>query len=154
MKPTISVIIPALNEENNITSTIENVLLTIGDKFSDYEIIVFNDCSSDRTGDIIEELAATNKKIKVINNKNTMGFGYNYRKGVELANYDYISMIPGDNEISLESINSMYSAIGKADMIIPYTVNFWVRPLMRQYLSRIFTKTLNFLFLGFFKGKI
>ncbi len=157
MKPTISVIIPALNEENNITSTIENVLLTIGDKFSDYEIIVFNDCSSDRTGDIIEELAATNKKIKVINNKNTMGFGYNYRKGVELANYDYISMIPGDNEISLESINSMYSAIGKADMIIPYTVNFWVRPLMRQYLSRIFTKTLNFLFnlrLNYYNGPV
>jgi len=157
MKPTISVIIPALNEENNITSTIENVLLAIGDKFSDYEIIVFNDCSSDKTGDIIEELAATNKKIKVINNKNTMGFGYNYRKGVELSSYEYISMIPGDNEISPDSIKDIYSAIGKADIVVPYTVNYWIRPLLRQWISRLFTKTLNLLFnlrLNYYNGPV
>lgn len=157
MKPTISVIVPALNEEKNIAPTIENVLVAIGDRFSDYEIIVFDDCSSDRTGDIIEELAVTNKRIKVVHNKKTMGFGYNYRKGVEFANYDYISMIPGDNEISPDSIKDMYSAIGKADIVIPYTVNYWIRPLLRQYLSCIFTKTLNFLFnlrLNYYNGPV
>jgi len=157
MKPTISVIIPALNEEKNIASTIQNVLLGIGDKFNDYEIIVFNDCSTDRTGAIIEELATANKKIKVIHNEKTMGFGYNYRKGVELSRYDYISMIPGDNEISLDSIKEMYDAIGKADMVIPYTVNYWVRPIHRQFLSWFFTKILNFLFklkLRYYNGPV
>ena len=137
----LTVIIPALNEEKNIIPTIESVLLAINSKFGDYEIIVFNDCSSDKTGDIVEKLAITNKKIKVIHNKKTMGFGYNYRKGVELASYEYISMIPGDNEISPNSIKDMYSAIGKADIVVPYTVNYWIRPLLRRGLSFFFTKT-------------
>jgi len=146
MKPPLSVIIPALNEERNILPTVGDVLSAIDDKFSDYEIIVFDDCSTDNTGNIIEDIATVNKKIKVIHNAKTLGFGYNYRKGVELSLYDYISMIPGDNEISSDSIKEMYNTIGKADIVIPYTVNYWVRPLIRQYLSKLFTFVLNSLF--------
>lgn len=157
MKPTISVIVPALNEEKNISLAVEAICNAIDEKFKDYEIIIFDDCSKDRTGNIAEELATKNKKIKVIHNEKTMGFGYNYRKGVELSTYEYISMIPGDNEISSDSIKDMYSAIGKADMVVPYTVNYWVRPLPRQCLSYLFTKTLNFLFnlkLNYYNGPV
>lgn len=157
MKPSISVIIPALNEEKNILYTIDNVLLAIDDKFSEYEIIIFDDCSTDKTAGIIDDAASNNKKIKVVHNKKTMGFGYNYRKGVELAIHDYVSMIPGDNAISLESIKGMYSAVGEADIVIPYTVNYWIRPLARQCLSKFFTKTLNFLFnlkLNYYNGPV
>lgn len=157
MKPTLSVIIPALNEERNIASSIENVLSAIDDNFSDYEIIVFDDNSSDKTRDIAEKLTAKNKKIQLIHNEKTIGFGYNYRKGVELARFEYVSMIPGDDEISVDSINEMYRAIGKADIVIPYTLNYRSRPLLRRFISFIFTKTLNFIFnlrLNYYNGPV
>lgn len=157
MKPAISVIIPALNEEKNIASAIENVLSAIGNNFSDYEIIVFDDNSSDKTRDIVEKVTAKNKKIRLIHNEKTMGFGYNYRKGVELARLEYISMIPGDDEISADSIDEMYRAIGKADIVVPYTLNYRARPLLRRLISFTFTKTLNFIFnqkLNYYNGPV
>ena len=157
MKPTISVTIPALNEEKNIQFTVENVISAITNKFSDYELLIFDDCSTDNTGIITDELSKKNEKIKVIHNPKTMGFGYNYRKGVELAQYDYISMIPGDNEISSDSINEMFSLVAKADIVIPYTVNYWIRPLTRQIISRLFTVFMNFLFglnLKYYNGPV
>ncbi len=86
-----------------------------------------------------------------------MGFGYNYRRGVELANFDYISMVPGDDEISAHSIKEMYGLVGTADIIIPYTLNYQIRPLARRCLSFLFTKTLNLLFnlkLNYYNGPV
>lgn len=146
MKLTISVIIPALNEENNIKSTVETVLYAIDGKFEDFEIIIFDDASTDNTLLKANELAGKYKEIKVIHNEKTMGLGYNYRKGVEIAKNEYVMMIPGDNEIEKESIKNMIDSIGKADIIASYSVNYWTRPKSRQIISKTFTKFINVLF--------
>ncbi|MDI6735202.1 MAG: glycosyltransferase [bacterium] len=146
MKPTISIIIPALNEENNIKPTIEEVLSGIGDKFTDYEILIFDDGSSDKTGIIADELAVKNPKIKVIHNIKTKGLGYNYKEGVTLAKNDYIVWFPGDNGLSVESIEKVMNKVGEADIIIPYTLNTWVRPLSRRIISKVFVWGINLLF--------
>ena len=157
MKPSLSVIIPAFNEENNIALTIENVLKAVSDRFSEYEIIVFNDCSRDSTGAIAQSASGRNRNIKVVHNKQNRGFGYNYRTGVALARYEYISMIPGDNEISVQSICDLYDAVGSADIIIPYTINTLIRPVVRRLVSRAFTTMLNLLFhlkLRYYNGPV
>lgn len=157
IKPSISVIVPALNEEKSLEPTVNNILSALNDSFSDYEIIIFDDASRDKTAEIADRLATEDGKIKAVHNEKTMGFGYNYRRGVELAKYDYVSMIPADNEISAGSIKDIYNAVGKADIIIPYTLNYKVRPLLRQCLSCIFTKALNFLFnlkLNYYNGPV
>jgi glycosyltransferase involved in cell wall biosynthesis len=157
MKPTLSVIIPALNEEKNIVATVENVLAAIDARFEDYELIVFDDGSTDETAALIDGLAAGNNRIRAVHNSRNMGFGYNYRKGVELSRYQYISMIPGDNEIAPESIKDIYGAIGQADIVIPYTRNYWVRPKLRRFLSKGFTLLMNGLFglrLNYFNGPV
>jgi len=157
MKPSISVIIPALNEEENIKSTIENVLEAINDKFSSYELIIFDDYSQDNTGNIADALANENSNIKVIHNEKTMGFGYNYKKGLSLSKNEYIALIPGDNEIAKESIKDIFNMVGRADIVIPYTINYKIRPLHRQILSGMYTFVLNFLFglkLKYFNGPV
>lgn len=147
MKRTISVIIPALNEEGNIESAVNTVLTAMGDKFSDYEILIFDDGSYDNTGYIADKLAAENNKIQVIHNPKNMGYGYNFKKGVELAKNDYIAMFPGDNEIEGESIKSMFERVRDGlDIIIAYTVNAQIRPLSRRVISRSYTKVMNLLF--------
>lgn len=145
-KPTISIIIPALNEEANIRSTVEEVTAAIGDGFSGYEILIFDDASEDRTGAIADELALRNKSIRVIHNKKRMGLGANYKMGVQLANNDYIMMVPGDNQFMRESIRQIFVPLGTADILIPYTLNYRIRPLHRQAISSAFTSLVNLLF--------
>lgn len=156
-KSSISIIIPALNEERNIKATVDEVLSAIGERFSSYEILIFNDGSSDNTGKVAEELARGNKSIKIIHNPVNMGLGYNYKRGVELAEKDYIMLVPGDNQILGDSIANIFGLIGKADMVIPYIENPGVRPLSRQATSKLFTLLMNFLFnldLNYYNGVV
>jgi glycosyltransferase involved in cell wall biosynthesis len=150
-KPSISVVIPAYNEEKNIEPTVKDVIVAIGDNFSTYEIIIFNDCSKDKTGEVADNLALSNSNIRVVHNEKNRGFAYNYKKGVELAKNDYIGIIPGDNEIELESIKNIFASAGKADIVIPYTANQNIRPIVRQIASYSFTFIINFLFFGKWK---
>ena len=143
----LSVIIPAYNEEKNIRPTVEGLVSFFKNKiFNDYEILIFNDKSTDRTEEIADKLAREHKEVRVIHNPVNKGFGYNYKKGVELAQGKYVLMIPGDDETDLGSIDSLLNSIGKADLILSYTVNMEVRKLFRRIVSNIFVKFLNAMF--------
>jgi len=143
---TVSVIIPAFNEEKNIEAAVKSVLFAVNGSVSDYEIIIIDDCSNDHTADIAGKIACQNHRIKVHRNGKNMGFGYTYRKGVELSRHEYISLINADNEILPQSISEMYGMLGEADIIIPFTINQKDRPPVRMCLTFFSTKMLNFLF--------
>lgn len=145
---TLSVIIPAYNEEKNIEAAVKTAIDAIENKFIDYEIIIFDDCSRDKTGQIADKLAESNSKIKVIHNAENKGYAYNYKKGVELATKNYIGLVPGDDETESRTVREIFEAVGKADMIIPYTANQYIRPLPRRIISYSFTFIINFLFFG------
>jgi dolichol-phosphate mannosyltransferase len=147
-KPSISIIIPCLNEEENLAGTIECVkdALASSERFSDYEILIFNDCSTDSTGKIADEIKKRENKVRVIHNPRNMGFGYNYTEGVRLATKDYIIMVPGDNEIPAEAIKRVFALTGAADVVVPYTANTHVRPLSRRAISKVFVIGMNTLF--------
>ncbi len=145
-KPSISVIVPAYNEEKNLSNTISAIKTAIVEKFSSYEIIIIDDGSSDKTAFISDELSQRDSKIRVLHNPKNMGFGYNYRMGVRLATKDYVALVPGDNEILGDSVKEIFSLVGKADMVLPYHENPAVRPLLRRFLSKTFTIILNLLF--------
>jgi len=146
MKSSISIIIPALNEEGNLEACVKETLGALDDMFGSYEILIFDDGSTDSTGRIAEELAAGNENIKVIHNGTTMGFGYNYREGVKLASCDYIIMVPGDNEMPGNSIKEILRHVGSADIIIPYIINKEVRSPLRRIISRAGMSFINLLF--------
>ena len=145
-KSSITVIIPAFNEEGNLSGTFEDIVPLLEKHFNDYEVLVYNDFSTDRTGPIADEWAKKNPKIKVIHNPKNMGLGFNYLDGVKRAAKDYIIMVPGDNEITGDSYETMFNALGPKDIIIPYTVNTKIRPPGRQVLSKAYTILMNFLF--------
>jgi len=146
MSRTLSVIIPALNEEGNLGAAVSTVLAAIDDRFTDYELLVFDDESTDQTGAIADELAGGNPHIRVIHNPRNRGFGYNYRRGVELARMDYVTMFPGDNEIPGEAIRVILDAVGSADIVAPYISTPAVRGCSRRTISACFVMLINLLF--------
>jgi glycosyltransferase involved in cell wall biosynthesis len=140
------VIIPALNEEGNLKPTVIEVVHATKDLIGEYELLIFNDGSDDRTGAIADKLASQYPQARVIHNSTRMGLGYSYTKGVELARYEYVIMIPGDNEIRGDSIRAMFSRIGEADIVITYIVNPGIRPWHRRLLSKTFVGLMNGIF--------
>lgn len=154
-KPTISIIIPAYNEEGNLRGTVNEVLRAFGDRFGGYEILIVNDGSKDGTGEVANALAAENPRIKAIHNSPNMGFGYSYRRGVQAATCDYVGFFPGDDCLPAECIAALFDLVGSADIISHYTSNLEVRLPARRVISRTYTWMMNTLFglhLVYFNG--
>ena len=142
----ITVIIPAYNEEANLAKAVKNYGEAVGSIFDDYELIIFNDCSRDRTGEIADELARKNTRVRVVHNKRNMGLGYNFREGAKLSTKDYCILFPGEGEVLGSSIKEVLSHIGEADLIVTYVGNPEERQLYRNIVSWSFTTLLNVLF--------
>lgn len=140
----LSIIVPAYNEEASLEAAIQWISNLLKEKkFTDYEILIFNDCSKDRTGAIADRLAQEDQHIRVFHNPINKGFGYNYRKGVEEAQGEYVMLFPGDNENSDPTLWRIIEALGRADIITSYTENTEVRPLMRRIISKLYVIILN-----------
>lgn len=144
MNKSVSVVIPAYNEEKNLEATTIFLLERLGKNgILDFEILIFDDNSTDNTGKIADELASKHSQIKVIHNAKNMNLGYNITKGFELATKEYTGFIPGDNETEPETLDNIFQNLGEADMVIPYIQNPEVRPWGRRFLSKTYVIIIN-----------
>ncbi|MBU2534891.1 MAG: glycosyltransferase family 2 protein [Chloroflexi bacterium] len=125
---------------------IKSIHQALDGRIPKYEIIIVNDDSRDNTGQVAENLARQNSHLKVIHNVENRGCGFTFMSGVKAAKHEYVWLIPGDDEITTDSIETIANHIGKADMIIPYVLNFAIRPLSRRIVSWGYTALLNVLF--------
>lgn len=143
---TLSLIVPALNEEGNIREACEAIARASRRHLSDYEILVFDDGSSDQTAEVARQLISENPRIQLFQNGFPRGIGFNYWAGILKACFPYTMLVPGDNEITEESLQEIFSQVGAADVLIAYSKNPEIRSPLRRLLSRFFTTTLNFFF--------
>ena len=155
MHKTVSVIIAAYNEQENIQAALQSAVQFFGGKFDDYELLVFNDGSRDQTGDLAEKMAKDNPRIKVIHNPGNKGLAYIAKEGIKRASKNYITFFPGDNSIDSGSLSPIIDRVGEADIIAGYMANSHVRSPIRRFFSRSFTLLMNFLFnlrLSYYNG--
>lgn len=141
----VTFVMPALNEEANLAHAVSEVIpATVG--LDDYEIVIVNDGSTDRTGEIAEGMARENPRIRVVHNPHNIGFGGAYKVGVANARLPYVIMVPGDSNHPPEGVTPILALIGQADIVVPYVSNPEVRGPKRMIISAAYTKLLNFLF--------
>lgn len=146
MEQGLSIMVPAFNEEDNLESTVREIKTGVRRKVKNCEIIIFNDGSTDRTGEIAKSLAKKDKRIMVVHNNPNRGMGYCYIKGQKLARFEHYMYIPGDNQFPQTALGKMLDCLGEADIIIPYVTNMHIRPFLRRLISSAFTFLINFLF--------
>ena len=144
---TISLVVPALNEEDLITDTVRQILDVVEGRFRDYEIILINDGSADSTGLRMEDLARRYPKIRLIHNPTNVGLGASYRVGCAEARHEYVMMLCGDGGMPASSLPAIFDKVGSADIVVPYCVNLRrIKTPTRYLLSRAYTLLLNVLF--------
>lgn len=115
---TFSIICPAYNSEKSLTASIESI---IKQTFSDWELILVDDGSSDSTGPICDKYASIDKRIKAIHQSNT-GQSKARLNGVQASTGEYILFLDSDDEYmpnALEIIDS-YIARNEQFKVIAY----------------------------------
>src|SRR5690349_19325189 len=120
--PTFCFVIPCFNEEDNVGATVGAVREAMGSR-GDYEIVLVNDASTDRTLELMQALAAVDPRIRVLDNPSNLGFGGSYKRGARAATATYVMMLPGDDGFPAQSIAEIVSHAGEADIIIPVVTN-------------------------------
>lgn len=131
----LSIVVPAYNEERHLATTLAAVIEAAERNLADYEIIVVDDGSGDATGRIADEAARHHTCIRVIHQPVNRGVGAAYSAGLKQARYGSISVVPGDNAFSATALDSVFSSIGLAPLIISYRANVEVRKPLRRMLS-------------------
>ncbi|WP_243388122.1 glycosyltransferase family 2 protein [Bacillus kexueae] len=111
-----SVIIPTYNVEKYIVSCIQSVL---DQTMNDLEIIVVDDCSSDKTLEIVMNLAKQDSRISFYKNDKNSGPSVSRNKGIELAKGEYIAFLDSDDWWDKNRLANMYKEAKRynADMI-------------------------------------
>ena len=111
--PSISVIIPAYNEEKRLPKTLEAIDDYLRKQSYDYEILAVNDGSSDKTLEVLSNIKAQMSNIKIIDNKKNQGKGAVVRQGMLEAQGDYRLFTDADNSTSVDQIEKMWPEFKK-----------------------------------------
>lgn len=134
--PRLTVVIPAYNEAENIPPVVDETLrlLDSGLGAGAYEVVLVDDGSTDETGAAMERLASP--VVRVLHHERNRGFGAALRTGYAAARGEWVTLISGDGEISVEQALTLLGAIGAADLIISRRV----RPAdaSRTFFSTVF----------------
>lgn len=107
--PLISVIIPIFNGRNTLRGAVESVL---SQTFSDYEIILIDDASTDGSYDLCAEYAAADKRISLIRNEQNSFVGFTRNRGIEKASGEYIYFLDCDDILYSKEVFARAMDIG------------------------------------------
>jgi glycosyltransferase involved in cell wall biosynthesis len=139
----ISIIMPALNEEENLVGAIRNVLGALNDFGINGEIVVIDDGSTDRTAELAREEIKRDSRVRLVQHERPGGIGAAFWDGVNHAKGDVVCMLPGDNENDPWEILRYHRLLEHVDILIPFVFNKEVRSLFRNGLSYVYRFIIN-----------
>lgn len=117
--PSLTIAIPAYNEEENIEWVVKDTLKDLPKYFEDYEIVVVDDGSRDRTGEIADRLARENAYMRVIHQPNG-GYSKAMSTGILNAKKDFVAYLPADGQYLVADMAKMYPLLDTSDIVLGY----------------------------------
>ncbi len=143
--PSLSVVLPAYNEEVNDPKTVTAVVDALSDLVSDYEVIVVDDGSKDRTAEVTQDLAKRYPAVRLVQHKVNRGYGGALASGFAAANKELIFFTDADNQFDVTEIGKLLPFIGEYDLVIGYRAPR-VDPFMRKLNAFAWGRLINLLF--------
>ena len=144
-KPNITVFFPVYNDENTIECVTKKAISVCEEIADQYEIIIINDCSPDRSGAIADELALKYPMVRVIHHEKNKGYGATLKTGFANSNMEWICLTDGDDEYDLNDLRKMIKLKDFYDLIITFRYKK-IYSNKRIFISYIYNKVLRWLF--------
>jgi glycosyltransferase involved in cell wall biosynthesis len=143
----LTIFISCYKEEAFIVSTIETVRAALAEVGTlSYEIIIIDDCSGDRSADLVAEYIKNNPNERILLRRNRMNLGWaqNFIDAAFIGKGRYYRVICGDASEPRSTMVKVFGEIGTADLIIPYYVRNEGRGWHRSALSSAYAGLINF----------
>lgn len=118
--PSISAVLPAYNEEANIVRTATSVADVLERLGIEYEVIVVDDGSRDRTAQVTSELAEKNPRVRLVRHTVNQGYGSALATGFAAATKELVFMTDGDAQFDVSEITKLLPLLDHADLAIGY----------------------------------
>jgi glycosyltransferase involved in cell wall biosynthesis len=116
----ISITMPAYNEEENIQAMIEDVIEILSVSGREYEVIVVDDGSRDRTAQFVQELESKYPQVRLVKHEKNQGYGAAVFTGLTSATKDLVFFTDADRQFDLSEIHKLLEEIGPADLVVGY----------------------------------
>ena len=142
----ISFVIPAYNEQDNIKRSVESAFDFLNSNFSDFEIIVVDDGSKDNTQAICKNLVLQyGDRVIVLKHPENKGYGAALRTGLFSARKDLVFYTDADNQFDIREINVFMTYVADYDLVIGYRKNRQDR-FIRKLCAFVYNRLIFLLF--------
>lgn len=120
----LSVFMPAFNEEENIRKTVENVDGVLRNSgLKNYETVVVDDGSKDKTAEIVKTISNNNKKVRLVSHVKNLGYGRALITGFESSIYPWVAFVDSDGQFDFSEIKKFLELTPSADLILGFRLN-------------------------------
>jgi len=119
----ISVFFPCYNEQGNVERTTLNALNACRDLFRDFEIIIVDDGSRDRTGEIADKLAVEHEPVRAVHNQPNRGYGGALQRGFREARKEWVFYTDGDGQFDFREIPRLIELLDRFDIGAGYRLD-------------------------------
>lgn len=141
----ISVFFPAYNEEGNIKEIVESSFNYLKSRFQDFEILVVSEGSTDKTNEIVKDLAKNILNLKLLSKPVSYRYAGALRTGFTNSTKDLIFYMDGDGQFDIREMDKLLPLIDKYDIVTGYKIER-NDPLMRSWMSWLYNTTIKILF--------
>jgi dolichyl-phosphate beta-glucosyltransferase len=147
----ISIIIPAHNEEKRLLASVQRMMEYCTSQRWDYELVIVEDGSTDGTVRVINDLISKDYRIKSISNKERLGKGRAIKNGVTIAEKKYIGYMDADLSADPSELERLLLFIDEFDIVVGSRILRGElppinRPFIRSFLSHCYSKLFRTMF--------
>jgi len=148
VRPSISLVVPVFNEEENLAHAVDVASRALVEFTSKYEIILVDDASTDRTAEIIRALASADPHLRTIRHERNQKLGGTLRDGFAAASLELVLYMDADLPFDPREIGRAISAmeVTRADMIAAYRYDRTGEGLRRAIYSYVYNGIIGVLF--------
>ena len=141
----LTLVLPAFNEEPNIDAVVRESLATLPVFADSYEIIVVDDGSRDRTGEIVAGLAATDQHVRLVSHFRNRGYGAALTSGFRASTGDFVMFMDADRQFDIHDLRLLAPFAGEYDIVAGFRMER-SDPLHRRVFAEMFNVSVRILF--------
>lgn len=144
-RPNVSVFFPIYNDEHTVERVTRKALDALSQVAAEYEVVIVDDGTPCRAGEIADALAREDPRVRVIHHAKNLGYGAAIRTGLANVRYEWVCFTDGDDEYDIYDLHKLIRLRDYYDLIITFRYTKAYSGF-RIFVSWVYNASLRFLF--------